>query len=100
MKLRESSPWIQVEYVRSFSALGKLQKAHSVRYRLRQESDCCQLSLEQTEPDAHVRSEKMLLYCSGEAGHKMLVFLYENAVHMENWKELVTELLPEGVIGE
>ncbi len=98
MRQRTAAPRIQIEYVRKFSALGKLQMAHWIRYQLNRTDDCWEIRLEQSDGKTMGRSEGMELDCSGMMAYNILRFLYENAIPMENWLDVAEDLVPYQII--
>lgn len=78
---------------REFSHLGRFQQAHTLCYALRQEDDRrLTISLTQTQ-DTQKETERIALmdWRPEEAG-LLLRYLYENAVPMENWQDVVADL--------
>ena len=73
---------------RSFSKLGKLQRAHTIRY-------CCHCVPQGSEislQEGHL-TECHTLALDKERANLLVRFLYENAVPMETWRDVVEELL-------
>ncbi len=78
----------RTEYIRTFSALEGLQNAHQLSYRMRRQDDAWRLELE-TRTKTSRQSEALLLRCPEQTAHDL--FLYENSIPLENWRDVVAE---------
>lgn len=98
MKQRTATPRVQIEYIRKFSALGKLQAAHWIRYQLNLKGDCWEIRLEESNGKTIDRSEGISLDCEGTMAYNLLRFLYENAIPLESWLDVAEDLVPCEII--
>lgn len=87
-----------VSYTRTFSALGAYQAAHALSYSVSQAEGGCRLFVSQS--GCGQRSESVLVRLSRQEAEQALCFLYENSVPIENWKDVLKELLPADSIVE
>lgn len=79
------------ERVARFSDLGRLQKAMTLRYSGQAVLDGFEVRVCK-EQEGRKREERCLLQgVSCENGEMILQFLYENAVPIEHWKEVLQE---------
>ena len=81
------------EFVRGFSDLGRLQKSATMQYACsRSETGSYRFCLTRS-CDGTVRSETAVMDRLHSAqAHQMLQYLYENAIPMENWTDVLEEL--------
>ena len=95
----QTQPWqTELRYVREFSALGSMQAEHWIHYCLAWADGAWQMQLRQLYPNKGPQSEQVFLQCSGTMAYHVLRFLYENAVPLENWKDVLEDLLPAEMI--
>lgn len=73
---------------RQFSELGKLQKAHRVRYCCESDGNDCIFSLWDGLREDHKR-----ISCPPAKAEMMLRFLFENAVSCENWLDILEDCM-------
>ncbi len=79
------------ERINCFSELGGLQKAMTLRYVGQELPDGFELRVCK-EQEGLQREERCFLQgVSRESGEMLLQFLYENAVPIENWKDVLQE---------
>lgn len=79
------------ERVASFSDLGRLQRAMTLRYSGQELLDGFEVRVCK-EQEGRQREERCLLQgVSSESGEMLLQFLYENAVPIEHWKDVLQE---------
>lgn len=77
---------------REFSHLGRFQQAHTLCYALRQEDGGLTVSITRTQ-DARQQTQKISLAAwKPEEAELLLRYLYENAVPIENWQDVVADL--------
>lgn len=100
MKQRQRPLHPQVEYKRRFSALGKLQMAHSIQYQLNLTDDGWAIRLEECTDEGTVRAQQMQLECTGVMAYGLLRFLYENAITLDSWQDVLEDTVPEAVVRE
>lgn len=86
----------QAEYTRAFSDLGKLQAVHQVKYRLKEDGNLWKIQLED-DSKVENKTDGLLLDCSEGMAYNVLRFLYENAVQLDGWKDIVMDLVPSEV---
>lgn len=79
--------------VREFSDLGCYQRRHSIRYAV--ETVCGQLCLTlQKVQDDKTETQRLALSGMEPGGAKQLVrFMYENALPIENWTDVLEEII-------
>ncbi len=90
----------QVELRRRFSALGTLQVAHSIQYQLNQTEDGWEIQLAECTEEGDVRSQRMQLDCTGVMAYELLRFLYENAISLDSWQDVLEDTAPEAMVRE
>lgn len=90
----------QVEWNRQFSTLGTLQVAHSVQYQLNQTEDGWEIQLAESTEEGAVRSQRMQLECTGVIAYELLRFLYENAISLDSWQDVLEDTVPEAMVRE
>lgn len=79
------------ERVCRFSDLGRLQKAATLRYDGEEQPGGFELRLSKQQAGA-LREESVFLHgVSAGEGECLLQFLYENAVPIENWNDVLQE---------
>ncbi len=83
----------QNEYIRTFSEIEGLQPAYRLTYRIRPQNGEWRLEVEKRTKTAQ-RKEAILLCCPEQAAHHLVRFLYENAVPMESWQDIVADAVP------
>ncbi len=93
MKPQVEMEQVQAEYVRSFSDLGKMQTVHQVKYQLKEDGSLWEIRLEDESEITH-KTDGLLLDCSEPMAYNVLRFLYENAVQLDSWRDIVTDLVP------
>lgn len=71
----------------SFSDLGLLQKAHTVRYGCMDNGCHCDITVQEG-----VQRESCRVYLCRQKAEMLVRFLYENAVSMENWQDVVADM--------
>ena len=91
-------PQTELRYVRKFSALESMQAAHQIHYCLIQAENGWKMQLRQLHTKTGLRAEQVLLHCSSRMAYDVLRFLYENAIPLENWKDVLEDLLPAEMI--
>lgn len=80
-------------FERAFSELGRLQHAMIMGYGLRWREKTAVFELQCTQDaNTEVQSQAVRGINPEQAG-QILRFLYENAVPMENWKDILQELV-------
>lgn len=89
----------QAEYTRAFSDLGTLQTAHQVKYRLKEDGNLWEIQLEDNSKREN-KADGLLLDCSERMAYNVLRFLYENAVQLDGWRDIVMDLVPSDVMTE
>ena len=82
---------------RSFSTLGSYQLAHQITYETRQTSIGQHLSLSK-ESASGVSAESVLAIISPNEAEDLIRYLYENSIPIENWRDIVEDILPEGCL--
>jgi len=85
------------ELVRSFSALGPYQAAHTLTYTGRAGADGFVLSVRRDAVAAPGCCETVRLSVPPPQGELLLRFLYENCVPLQNWRDVLAELLEPDV---
>ena len=83
----------QTEYIHTFSELEGLQSAHQLTYRIRPQNGGWYFELEQCTK-TECQQEALLLRCPEQAAHHLVRFLYENAVPLESWQDVVADAIP------
>ncbi len=79
-----------VRYVRAFSDLGEFQQAYEISYQLQKQG--VDFMLEVRQKNASERAERVLLQLPEEKAMQVLTMLYENAVPLEIWKDVLQDL--------
>lgn len=80
-------------FERAFSDLGRLQRAMTIDYGLHWREKTAVFELQCTRlEDTEVQRQAVRGINPEQAG-QILRFLYENAVPMENWKDILQELV-------
>lgn len=82
--------------MRIFSALGAYQSAHELVYSGDMEEGGYRLVVSQS--GCGQKTESVLTLLSVQEAEQVLCFLYENSIPIENWKDVLAELLPAGSI--
>lgn len=80
-------------YTKRFSTLGRMQKRHTMIYQLEETSGGCVIRVGSIA-EGTVRFESRRVSVSGAAAGQMLRYLYENAVPLENWQDVLENVLP------
>lgn len=78
--------------VREFSDLGCYQRQHSIRYAVEPAEDRLCLTLQKVQDDKTEIQKLMLPTLSPEQGRQLVIFMYENAIPIENWKDVLNDL--------
>lgn len=79
------------ERICRLSDLGRLQKAATLRYDGEERPGGFELRLSR-EQEGTLQEERVFLHGASEKeGECLLQFLYENAVPIENWKDVLQE---------
>ncbi len=80
--------------VRNFSTLGTYQKAHSISYNLQKNNDSYIITVCEKQ-EQNCKEEKSSLQCkvSEKEATAILILLYENAVPITHWQDVVKDLL-------
>lgn len=77
---------------REFSHLGKFQQAYTLCYSLQTGEQGLTVSVTKTQ-DAQQETQKITLVSWQPEEAKLLVrYLYENAIPMENWQDIVADM--------
>lgn len=79
--------------VQEFSALGELQQAHTLQYRLKRLPQGWMLTLTHTARE-HVRQESVRVDVCSTLARELHRYLYENAVSLEIWRDVLADLVP------
>ncbi len=82
---------LPTERVARFSALGRLQKAATLRYSGRALLDGYELQVCKEQEGLQREERCFLRGISRESGEMLLEFLYENAVPIEHWGDVLRE---------
>lgn len=82
---------VRSEWVRQFSDLGQLQKPMTLRYHGEEGPDGFDVCLCREENGGRREEHVLLRDVGGEAGERLVRFLYENAVPIENWTDVLQE---------
>ena len=77
---------------REFSHLGRFQQAYTLCYALLQEDTKLTVSLTRTQDTRQQTQKISLVGWEPEEARMLLRYLYENAVPMENWQDVVADL--------
>ncbi len=77
----------QLSYQRSFSALGEYQQAYDILYQLTMQGDAAILSIAQGG-----KCDQVVLALPQEKAALVLTLLYEQAVSIELWRDVLMEL--------
>lgn len=81
--------------VREFSNLGCYQRQHSIRYAVETAGNRLCLTLQKVQDDETETQRLLLAHLAPEQGRQLVQFMYENAIPMENWKDIMGELVEE-----
>ncbi len=73
--------------------MGELQCAHTLHYCIRETTDGWLLTLRK-EAQEGSESETVRLLTSAEAVKALQIYLYENAVSLEVWQDVLADILP------
>ncbi len=80
--------------VRNFSKLGKYQKAHSTSYNLQKSKEGYIITVcEREEKSNEERTSSLQCEMSEKEATYILYVLYENAVPITHWQDIVKDLL-------
>ncbi len=77
-------------YVRAFSDLGEYQQAYTVTYRLRRQAFFWEIEIVQS--GQCVQTDRMQLRMQEEQAVQLLTLLYENAVSIALWRDVIENL--------
>ena len=80
-------------FERALSELGRLQQAMTIGYRLRWQEKTAVFELRCTRGAKIEAQSQAVRNVNPEQAGQILQFLYENAVPMENWKDILQELV-------
>ena len=81
------------EFLRGFSDLGRLQRESTLRYSCSQDETGIYRFCLTKNCNGTVRQETADVRCAQSAqACRMLQYLYENAIPMENWTDVLEEL--------
>jgi hypothetical protein len=80
-------------YTKRFSTLGRMQKRHTMIYELEETAGGCVIRVGSIA-EGTIRFESRRVSVSNTAAGQMLRYLYENAVPLENWKDVLEDVLP------
>lgn len=78
--------------VREFSNLGCYQRQHSIRYAVETTGDQLCMTLQKVQDDKTETQKLMLSHLLPEQGKQLVQFMYENAIPIENWKDVLKEV--------
>lgn len=82
----------QTEYIRTFSELEGLQAAHQLTYRIRPQNEGWRFELEKSTKTER-EQEAFVLRCPKKAAYELIRFLYENAVPLESWQDILEDAI-------
>lgn len=71
----------------SFSDLGPLQQAHTIRYACSGKGQSCEITVQDG-----ACTERCSLRLGRKHAEMLVRFLYENAVMLENWRDVVADV--------
>lgn len=77
---------------REFSHLGRFQQAHTLCYALDRQEERLAVRLTRTRQKEQETQQISLVNWTLEEARLLVRYLYENAVPMENWQDVVTDL--------
>lgn len=77
---------------REFSHLGRFQQAHTLCYALDRQEERLAVRLTRTRQKEQETQQISLVDWTLEEARLLVRYLYENAVPMENWQDVVTDL--------
>ncbi len=77
---------------REFSHLGRFQQAHTLCYALDRQEERLAVRLTCTRQKEQETQQISLVDWTLEEARLLVRYLYENAVPMENWQDVVTDL--------
>lgn len=81
-------------YERKFSPLAGLQEASTLQYRLAAHREGWLLSLERRTAHATTR-QAVRLRVEAALAQQLCTYLYENAVSIELWQDVLADLVPQ-----
>lgn len=80
-------------YVRHYSDIGDIQKEKSIRYELVSEQGGYGIRVT-TDSSGRTRSDYQgKITASRDEAMELLTFLYENAIPIESWRDLATDVM-------
>lgn len=80
-------------YVRHYSDIGEIQREKSVRYELVSGPEGYGIRITQ-DSSGRIRSDyQEKITPSRDEAMKLLTFLYENAIPIESWRDLTTDMM-------
>lgn len=84
---------VATAYVRHYSEIGSIQKEKSVRYELVNQPDGYGIRVT-LDSSGRIRSDcQERITSSREEAMELLTFLYENAVPIDTWRDLTSDVL-------
>ncbi len=76
-------------YLRVFSELGDFQKAHTITYQLKSHKNGYAFVLKQQTETLH--TDQITVKIAKAKAEQLLALLYENAVSIEIWRDVLAE---------
>lgn len=83
---------LEWNFEHKFSKLGNLQDEMLLHYQAKVQDDAVEISVIKYQNGDTVCKQKSLQGVSAEEGRQIAAFLYENAVPMETWEEVLEEV--------
>ncbi len=78
-------------FERKFSELGILQKEMYLEYKAAMRADGIQISIQKRDENGMTCKQQILSGISAEQAKQLVTFLYENAIPLETWEEILQE---------